>query len=185
MTLRSTTIVHPWHGVSPGDEAPEIVNVIVEIPLGGNIKYELDKASGLLKVDRVLFSAVHYPANYGFIPGTFADDDDPLDVMVLCQEPVVPLALMQVRPIGLMTMIDEGRRDHKVIAVATKDAEYCDFRELDDLPHHRLDMVRRFFMDYKTLENKDVEVEGFSPASVAHQVINESIQGYRDKFLNK
>ncbi|OYP33058.1 inorganic pyrophosphatase [Rhodopirellula sp. MGV] len=175
-------MAHPWHGVPVGDDAPNTVNVIVEISQGGKIKYELNKETGLLMVDRVLFSAVHYPANYGFIPRTFAGDGDPLDVLVLCQEPVVPLALMHARPIGLMTMIDEGKLDHKVIAVATSDAEYCDFEELSSLPPHRLDMVRRFFLDYKTLEEKDVVVEDYSGSDQAHEVIENAIENYRKHY---
>ncbi|TWT66138.1 inorganic diphosphatase [Allorhodopirellula solitaria] len=180
MDPRNTITSHPWHGVSPGANAPDVVNVIVEIPRDGKVKYELDKDSGLLKVDRVLFSAVHYPANYGFIPQTLADDSDPLDVLVLCQEPVVPLALMQTRPIGLMTMVDEGKIDHKIIGVAVGDAEFNAFSDLQSLPKHRLEMVRRFFMDYKTLEKKNVEVRDFSDATTAKEVIRKAIRQYQN-----
>ncbi len=114
-------MLHAWHDVSPGNDLPRDFQAVIEIPLGSNVKYELDKASGLLKVDRIIHSAVFYPANYGFIPQTYADDNDPLDVLVLCQEPVQPLALIKARAIGLMTMIDSGASDDKVIAVATND----------------------------------------------------------------
>src|SRR5947199_5121416 len=119
---------HAWHDVQIGEKAPAEFMAVVEIPAGSNVKYELDKATGLLRVDRVLYSAVHYPANYGFIPQTYAEDDDPLDVLVLCQEPVAPLTLVRSRTIGLMTMLDAGKRDHKILAVAMDDPEFNSFR---------------------------------------------------------
>ena len=122
-------MIHPWHDVTPGDKLPQEFYSIVEIPFGSSVKYELDKVSGLIKLDRVLYSAVYYPANYGFIPQTLAEDDDPLDVLVLCQEAVVPLTLIHARTIGLMTMIDTGKRDHKIIAVATQDPEFNAYRK--------------------------------------------------------
>src|SRR3954466_4671147 len=145
-------MLHPWHDVTPGEHLPQEFNAVVEIPMGSNVKYELDKKTGLLRVDRVLYSAVYYPANYGFIPQTYAEDDDPLDVLVLCQEPVVPLTLVRARAIGLMTMIDSGKPDHKIVAVALDDPEYQVIQNLGELPDHRLTMLRRFFQDYKTLE---------------------------------
>src|SRR6267142_3742110 len=152
-------MTHPWHDVTPGLNLPYEFMSLVEIPRGSSIKYELDKTTGLLKVDRMLYSAVHYPANYGFIPQTLAEDDDPLDVLVLCQEAVAPLTLVKARAIGLMTMIDSGKKDHKVLAVAMDDPEYDGFREAEELPPHRLTMLRRFFQDYKQLEGKAVEVD--------------------------
>src|SRR5947208_10659479 len=151
--------MHPWHDY-PIDEASvaQWFPAIVEVPMGSKNKYELDKATGLLRLDRVLYSAVHYPANYGFVPQTYAEDDDPLDVLVLCQEPVAPLTLVRARAIGLMTMLDTGKKDHKVLAVAIDDPEFDSFREAAELPAHRLTMLRRFFQDYKKLEGKDVEV---------------------------
>src|SRR5574337_203538 len=116
-------MTHPWHDLSPGDQLPREFRTVIEIPLGSNVKYELDKPSGLIKLDRVLYSAVYYPANYGFIPQTLAEDDDPLDVLVLWQETVVPLTIIHARAIGIMTMIDSGKKDHKIISVATKDPE--------------------------------------------------------------
>src|SRR5437773_9040074 len=116
--------MNPWHDVALQAAGGRGVNVVIEIPKGSKVKYELDKATGLLRVDRVLYSAVHYPANYGFIPQTYAEDDDPLDVLVLCQEPVAPLTLVRSRAIGLMTMLDAGKRDHKILAVAADDPEY-------------------------------------------------------------
>jgi len=118
-------MIHPWHDVTPGEDIPQEFSTIIEIPFGSSVKYELDKSSGMIKLDRVLYSAVYYPANYGFIPQTLAEDDDPLDVLVLCQETVVPLTLIHARTIGLMTMIDAGKKDHKIIAVATEDPEFA------------------------------------------------------------
>src|SRR5919197_1774642 len=145
-------MINPWHDVTPGEKIPREFLAIIEIPFASSVKYELDKTSGLIKMDRVLYSAVYYPANYGFIPQTLAEDDDPLDVLVLCQEPVAPLTLVHARAIGLMTMIDSGKKDHKVLAVATHGPEYNGFREASELPTHRLNMLRRFFQDYKMLE---------------------------------
>src|SRR5437879_12379918 len=119
-------MIHPWHDVTPGDKLPQEFDCVVEIPFGSSVKYELDKSSGLIRLDRVLYSAVYYPANYGFIPQTLAEDDDPLDVLVLCQETVVPLTIIHARAIGLMTMIDAGKQDHKIIAIATEDPEFKD-----------------------------------------------------------
>ena len=127
-------MLHAWHDVSPGPEIPRDFQAVIEIPLGSNVKYELDKETGLLKVDRIIHSAVFYPANYGFIPQTYAEDNDPLDVLVLCQEPVQPLALIKARAIGVMTMIDSGASDDKIIAVATRDPEFSDYIEARDLP---------------------------------------------------
>jgi inorganic pyrophosphatase len=146
--------------------------------MGSSVKYELDKPTGLLRLDRILYSAVFYPANYGFIPQTLAEDDDPLDVLVLCQEPVAPLTLVQARAIGLMTMLDSGKRDHKVLAVAVDDPEYDGFQEAGDLPAHRLMMLRRFFQDYKTLEGKAVEVDEFQPAQAALPVVEDALARY-------
>src|SRR3974377_2186864 len=127
-------MTHAWHDISPGDGLPEEFSVVIEIPFGSRVKYELDKQSGLIKLDRVLYSAVYYPANYGFIPQTLAEDDDPLDVLVLCQETVVPLTVMQARAIGLMTMIDSGKKDHKIIAVAIHDPGFNSYSEASELP---------------------------------------------------
>jgi len=135
-------MTHPWHDLSPGNKVPYEFDAVIEIPLHSNVKYELDKASGIIRMDRVLYSAVFYPANYGFIPQTLAEDHDPLDVLVLCQESVVPLTIMHARVIGLMTMIDSGDPDHKIIAVATKDPEFNGYHEAGELPPHRLAKFR-------------------------------------------
>src|SRR5438477_12592428 len=135
-------MIHPWHDVTPGDKLPAEFSSVIEIPFGSSVKYELDKASGLIKLDRVLYSAVYYPANYGFIPQTLAEDDDPLDVLVLCQEAVVPLTSIHARTIGLMTMIDVGKKDHKIIEVATADPDLATYRSASEMPPHRLVMLR-------------------------------------------
>src|SRR5213083_2777218 len=171
-------MIHPWHDVSPGSKLPQEFNTIVEIPFGSSVKYELDKTSGLIKLDRVLYSAVYYPANYGFIPQTLAEDEDPLDVLVLCQETVVPLTLMHARTIGLMTMIDSGKQDHKIIAVATDDPEFNSYREAAAMPPHRLLMLRRFFQDYIQLEGKAVEVDEIEAAANAYPIIEDALARY-------
>ncbi len=170
--------MHPWHDVIPGENLPRDFAAVIEIPLGSNVKYELDKPTGLIKVDRILYSAVYYPANYGFIPQTLAEDDDPLDVLVLCQESVVPLTVIKARAIGLMTMLDTGKKDHKIIAVSTSDPDFSLYHEAADIPQHRLLMVRRFFQDYNVLEHKSVEVEEIQPAEAALPVIEDALLRY-------
>ena len=171
-------MIHPWHDVTPGEDIPQAFNTIIEIPFGSSVKYELDKLSGLIKLDRVLYSAVYYPANYGFIPQTLAEDDDPLDVLVLCQETVVPLTLVKARTIGLMTMVDAGKKDHKIIAVAVDDPEFNSYREAAEMPSHRLTMLRRFFQDYTQLEGKVVEVDEIQPAKEAFPIIEDALTRY-------
>lgn len=175
-------MAHPWHDLSPGGALPQEFRAVIEIPLGSNVKYELDKGSGLLKMDRLLYSAVFYPANYGFIPQTLGADNDPLDVLILCQEAVQPLTIVAARTIGMVTMIDAGEEDHKIIGVAAGDPEYEHYRELEDLPPHKLAMVRRFFLDYKKLENKKVQVEKIEPARTAYPFIEQAIARYAAKF---
>jgi len=171
-------MIHPWHDVTPGENIPQEYYTIIEIPFGSSVKYELDKNSGLIKLDRVLYSAVYYPANYGFVPQTLAEDDDPLDVLVLCQETVVPLTIIHARTIGLMTMIDGGKKDHKIIAVATEDPEFNSYREAAEMPPHRAQMLRRFFQDYKQLEGKAVEVDEIQPAKEAYPIIEDALLRY-------
>ncbi|MGA8143346.1 MAG: inorganic diphosphatase [Candidatus Acidiferrales bacterium] len=175
-------MTHPWHDLSPGNKVPYEFDAIIEIPLHSNVKYELDKASGMIRMDRVLYSAVFYPANYGFIPQTLAEDHDPLDVLVLCQESVVPLTVMHARVIGLMTMIDSGDPDHKIIAVATSDPEYSEYHEAGELPPHQMAMVRRFFQDYKQLEGKEVDVDEILPAAKAYPIIKNALAAYKKQF---
>src|ERR1700756_4057936 len=173
------TVTHAWHDVPPGKDVPRDFQAVIEIPLGSNVKYELDKPSGLLKVDRIIHSAVFYPANYGFIPQTYAEDSDPLDVLVLCQEPVQPLSLIRARAIGFMTMIDSGGSDDKIIAVATRDPEFNGYMEAKELPSHRLLVLKRFFQDYKQLEGKQVQVEEIRPAYAALNIIDKSLERYK------
>jgi inorganic pyrophosphatase len=186
---KGAMVTHAWHDVTPGERLPHEFTAVIEIPMGSSVKYELDKSTGLLRLDRVLYSAVYYPANYGFIPQTLAEDDDPLDVLVMCQEPVAPLALVRSRAIGLMTMIDAGKRDHKILAVAMDDPEYSGVQEANELPPHRLTTLRRFFQDYKTLEGKLVEVDEIEPANRTPTIIIDALERYslqrRRGFLAK
>ena len=169
----------PWHDVEPGDGLlPQQFNAVIEIPLGSSNKYELDKKTGLLKLDRVLHSAVYYPANYGFIPQTLADDGDPLDVLVLGAEAVYPLTLVAARAIGLMTMKDQEELDHNIIAVHVNDPEYNSYHDVHQLPPHRLAVIKRFFEDYKSLEHKRVVVDDILPVDYAYPVIEQSLTLY-------
>ncbi len=174
-------MAHPWHDVTPGENLPLEFQTIVEIPMGSSVKYELDKETGLLRLDRMLYSAVYYPANYGFIPQTLAEDDDPMDVLVMCKEPLAPLTLVNSRAIGIMTMIDGGKPDHKILAVAVDDPEYNYITEAEELPPHRLNQLRRFFQDYKQLEGKSVEVNKIQPVASSLQVIEDSLEAYSSR----
>ncbi|MCI0418555.1 MAG: inorganic diphosphatase [Acidobacteria bacterium] len=173
---------NPWHDIPSGADAPEMVTAIIEIPKGSKNKYELDKDSGLLKVDRVLFSSVHYPANYGFIPRTYCDDKDPLDILVLGQEAVYPLTLMRAKPIGVMQMIDQDQEDDKIIAVHADDPEYCEYQDVHQLAKHKMRELERFFEDYKLLERKAVRVERFLGCEPALEIIKQAIALYRKTF---
>lgn len=174
--------MHPWHDVELGDEIERHFRAVIEIPKGSKVKYELDKATGLLWLDRVLHSAVHYPANYGFLPRTFCEDDDPLDVLVLGQEPVVPLCVLRARAIGVLTMSDEKGRDDKIVAVHVDDPEYDHYRDVAELPPHRLRELERFFLDYKVLERKAVNVEQMRGRVDAERVIRDAARLYRERI---
>jgi inorganic pyrophosphatase len=171
-------IAHPWHDIPLSDDPSVWFPAYVEIPKGTKVKYELDKRTGLLRVDRVLYSAVHYPANYGFIPRTYCDDGDPLDVLVLGQAEVAPGVLMRARAIGVMRMRDDKGQDDKVIAVHADDPECGAVGDLDDLAPHRMREVQRFFLDYKVLEGKQVEVEPLRGAADAVAIIREAVALY-------
>lgn len=175
-------IVHPWHGIEPGKNAPEIVDCIIEVPRGSRNKYELDKTTGLLRLDRVLYSAVFYPANYGFIPQTYCDDRDPLDILVLGQEPVVPMCILTARPIGVMQMVDQDEEDDKIIAVHEHDPAFSHYRDINELPRHTLFELQQFFEDYKKLEHKHVRIERFKGCEDAQEILRCSIELYHQSF---
>lgn len=170
--------VHPWHDVQLTDDPSDWFPVYNEIPKGSKVKYELDKVHGLLTVSRVLYSAVIYPANYGFVPRTYCDDGDPLDVLVLGQEEVAPGVLLRGRAIGVMPMRDEKGQDDKIIAVHIDDPTYADYRDIAEIPHHRLRELQRFFLDYKVLEGEDVVVEQPLGASDAMRILRDAIELY-------
>jgi inorganic pyrophosphatase len=173
-------MTHPWHDLpNHPDHAAEWVNAVIEIPRGSKVKYELDKPTGMLRVDRILYSAVHYPANYGFIPRSYCDDGDPLDILVLGTEEVYPMSIMQVRAIGFMHMEDEGKHDDKIVGVHIHDPAYADIMSIDDLPKHTFVEIQRFFEDYKSLENKSVKVDEFMGAGPAIEVIQDALTLYR------
>lgn len=173
-------MVHPWHDLPSRPKADEAaINTVIEIPKGSKLKYELDKPSGMLRVDRVLHSSVIYPANYGFIPRTYAEDDDPLDVLVLCTESVAPLSILVARPLGSMCMLDQGKTDHKIIAVHAHDPAFDEYLDIEQLPRHVLREMTRFFLDYKILEHKEVAVEEPLGAKAALSVINTAVESYR------
>jgi len=172
--------MHPWHDVYiDEDQLEDTFPVVIEVPMGSKNKYELDKESGLLRLDRVLFSAVHYPANYGFVPRSFCDDGDPLDALVLGQEAVVPLTIMDARAIGVMRMRDDKGIDDKIIAVSANDPVYQGRKKLEDLPEHKLLEIQRFFEDYKALEHKEVVVEAMQEREEALRILSDGLVMYR------
>jgi len=173
--------MHPWHDVELPRYVEEPIPAIIEIPTGSKVKYELDKTSGLLIVDRVLFSAVHYPANYGFVPRTYCDDGDPLDVLVYCQEPIQPLSIMRAKVIGVMRMRDDKGEDDKLVAVHADDPEYADFGDVADMPAHRMRELKRFFEDYKALENKKVLVSEPQGRREALQALRDAMRLYQSE----
>jgi inorganic pyrophosphatase len=172
--------IHPWHSLDVGDKSPEIVNALIEIPMGSKVKYELDKASGLIRVDRILYGAVYYPANYGFIPQTYCDDHDPLDILVLCQEAVYPRSIMEAKVIGYMAMIDGGAEDDKIIAVTTSDPAFAHYSDISQLPEFMLAELKKFFEDYKKLEKKEVKIEDFMGRVDAVRMVKEAMKMYAD-----
>lgn len=178
----TTNVLHPWHGVHFGENAPRIVNAIIEIPQGSRCKYEIDKPSGLLRLDRIIYSSFHYPVNYGFIPQTYGGDKDPLDILVITSLPVQPLTLMNAKVIGVMQMIDGGDADDKIIAVAANDPSVNHYNNIEELPKHFFEELRHFFEEYKKLENKTVEVEEFKDKATALSIIQEAIDFYKTSF---
>ncbi len=179
----STTVLHPWHGVPCGDQAPRVVNALIEIPQGSRAKYEVDKESGLLRMDRVIYSSFHYPVNYGFIPQTYGGDKDPLDILVLCSVPAEPLCLIEAKVIGVMQMVDSGDADDKIIAVAAHDPSINYINNIEEMPKHFFSELRNFFEEYKKLENKTVIVEEFQDKAVALKIIEEAMAFYQTTFI--
>jgi len=176
---------HPWHDVDLGKNSPIEFNSVIEIPKGSKVKYELDKVSGRLKVDRILYSSVMYPANYGFIPRTLGDDNDPIDVLVLMQEPVYPLSIVRSKAIGLISMVDQGDKDDKVVCVHCDDPAFSHYDHIDQLPRHVLLEMKRFFLDYKVNENKVVSVGDMLGPEEAHKVISKAAETYETEIRSK
>ncbi len=176
-------VQHPWHEVSTGDNPPYTVNAIIEIPKGSRAKYEIDKDSGLIKLDRVIYASMYYPLNYGFIPQTLGEDHDPLDIVVLTQVTVVPRCLISAKVIGVMQMIDRGEADDKIIAVAETDPSVSHINDVKDLPEHLIAELKHFFENYKTLENKKVVVDEFRHREDAYKIVDASIQRYKETYI--
>jgi inorganic pyrophosphatase len=172
-------VQHPWHEVSLGNNPPQFVNALIEIPRGSRAKYEIDKVSGLIKLDRVIYASMYYPLNYGFIPQTMGEDHDPLDIVVLTQVSVVPLCLIPSKVIGVMQMVDRGEADDKIIAVAEQDPSVSHLNDVRDLPDFLRAELKHFFENYKTLENKKVVVDEFLSKEEAFRIIETSIQFYK------
>jgi len=176
---------NPWHQVSIGKNYPDIVQAIIEIPKGSKAKYELDKDTGMLRLDRVLYSSVFYPANYGFIPQTLGEDHDPLDILVLSQIEIQPLCIVNAKVIGVMRMIDNNEGDDKIIAVCADDVSVNHINSMDELPAYFHSELKNFFEEYKKLENKMVLVEGFQNTETAKKIIQKSIDDYTQEFKSK
>lgn len=171
-----------WHDIDSSRITAEDFMVVVEIPKGSKAKYELDKQTGILKLDRILHTSTHYPANYGFIPRTYADDLDPLDVLVLCSEQIYPMTLIRCYPIGVITMLDNGRNDEKIIAIPFNDPTYNTYKDISELPSHIFDEMTHFFSVYKSLENKETVVDEVKGKEEAVKIIDATIASYKEKF---
>lgn len=178
----NTHTLHPWHGAHYGAKAPQIVNGLIEIPQGTKAKYEVDKVTGLLKLDRVIYSSFHYPINYGFIPQTLGYDGDPLDILVMCSESIQPLCLVEATVIGNMQMIDNGEVDDKIIAVASSDPAVNHIKCINDLPPYFIAVLKNFFEQYKVLQHKVVEIDEFQSKEKAYKIIDDAINMYAEKF---
>jgi inorganic pyrophosphatase len=176
-------MIHMWRDLPPGPRAPEVVTAVIEIPAKSRNKYELDKDSGLLKLDRVLYSAVHYPGDYGFIPRTLHEDNDPMDILVRINEPTFPGCMIEARPIGVLRMLDKGEPDDKILAVPTNDPFHNEYYDIADIPQHYLKEVEHFFHIYKDLEGKRVQILGWEKSEVAMEMINVSVDRYTRTYL--
>lgn len=182
---KTTNVLHPWHGAHYGKKAPQIVQALIEISQGSRTKYEIDKNTGLLKLDRVIHSSFHYPVNYGFIPQTLGLDGDPLDILVLCSQPIQPLCLVEAKVIGNMQMIDSGEEDDKIIAVAAKDPSVNHFNSMEELPRHFFNELKHYFEQYKVLEQKEVRIDKFQSKEQAFTIINNAIDLYKEKIVSE
>lgn len=171
-----------WHDISPKRITAKDFIAVVEISKGSKCKYELDKETGLLRLDRILYTSTHYPANYGFIPRTYADDLDPMDVMILCSEPIRPLTEVRCYPIGVISMIDSGRYDEKIVCIPFNDPTYNTYTDITQLPHHIFDEMMHFFRVYKELEDKDTAVNELKGAKEAEEIIQQSIDCYVETY---
>ena len=177
--------MNPWHDINSNRITPDEFEVVIEISSGSKNKYELDKDTGMLKLDRILYTSTHYPSNYGFIPKTYGDDGDPLDVLVLCSQSIMPMTLVRCYPIGVIKMVDQGKNDEKIIAICKDDPMYNCYKSIDELPLHMAEEIRHFFKVYKSLEdNKHTEVPCVESKESAIQVIKNGIQNYKFKFHN-
>ncbi len=174
-----------WHDIAQARIQPENFTAVIEIPKGGKNKYEMDKDTGLLRLDRVLYTATHYPANYGFIPRTYADDGDPLDVLVLCQESIVPMTLVQCYPIGMIKMVDDQSTDEKIIAVPFRDPSLSDYQDISELPAHTFNEIQHFFTVYKSLEGKETSVKEVEGRAAAVDTIIHCMAEYRKHFCGQ
>lgn len=171
-----------WHDISPKRITPNDFIAVIEIPKGSKKKYELDKETGYIMLDRILYTSTHYPCNYGFIPRTFGDDGDPLDVLVLCSEEIEPMSLLRCYPIGVITMLDNGKRDEKIIAIPFGDPNYNTYKNITDLPPHVFQEMQHFFTVYKTLEHKDTVVNEAEDRNRAVEVIQECLDHYLECY---
>ena len=178
------TGVNPWHDVESGKDFPKVVNAVIEIPKESKLKLELDKKTGMIKLDRFLFSSIHYPGDYGFIPQTYWEDDDPLDIIIFTGYPVPSGTLVSARIVGVVNMIDGGESDDKIIAVYEKDPRYGKVNSVRDLPGHALEELKHFFETYKQLEGKKVEVLGIKDKDEAYKIIERAKKLYNEKFKN-
>ena len=171
-----------WHDINPSEITPECFSAVIEISKGSKLKYELDKETGIMRLDRILYTSTHYPANYGFLPLTYADDNDPLDVLVICSEPINSMTLVQVYPIGYLEMTDSGMKDEKIIAIPFSDPNYNMYKSVFDLPTHIFNEMKHFFKVYKELEHKETDVDALRGPEEAKAIIAYTIERYKQNF---